>query len=74
MWGGVAGLLPPLEPLIDRFATAEADRWQDQRFLRSHLWPLIADGCLVHDSHQPGHGLPFPDHAGDKHAVGRRVE
>ncbi|SMF79393.1 Tetratricopeptide (TPR) repeat [Azospirillum oryzae] len=75
MWGGVAGLLPPLEPLIDRFAAAEADRWQDQRFLRSHLWPLIADACLVHDSHQPGHGFPFPDHPGDpaEHAVGRRI-
>nr|WP_295832071.1 tetratricopeptide repeat protein [uncultured Azospirillum sp.] len=75
MWGGVAGLLPPLEPLIDRFAAAEADRWQDQRFLRSHLWPLIAGACLVHDSHQPGHGAPFPDHPGDpaEHAVGRRI-
>lgn len=76
MWGGIAGLLPPLEPLIERFASAEADRWQDQRFLRSHLWPLIAEDCLVHDSHQSGHGLPFPDHTGDpaEHAVGRRVE
>ncbi len=75
MWGGVAGLLPPLKPLIDRFAAAETDRWQDQRFLRSHLWPLIADACLVHDSHQPGHGAPFPDHPGDpaEHAVGRRI-
>ena len=75
MWGGTAGLLPPLEPLTASFAAAEADRWQDQRFLRSHLWPLIADACLVHDSHQPGHGVPFPDHPGDpaEHAVGRRV-
>ena len=75
MWGGIAGLLPPLEPLIERFASVEADRWQDQRFLRSHLWPLIADACLVHDSHQPGHGVPFPGHSGDaaEHAVGRRV-
>ncbi|QCG88434.1 tetratricopeptide repeat protein [Azospirillum sp. TSH100] len=75
MWGGLAGLLPPLEPLIGRFSSEEADRWQDQRFLRSHVWPLIAEDCLIHDSHQPGHGLPFPDHPGDPadHAVGRRV-
>jgi Flp pilus assembly protein TadD len=75
MWGGTAGLLPPLAPLIDRFAAAEADRWQDQRFLRSHLWPLIAAASLVHDSHQPDHGAPFPNHPGDpaEHAVGRRI-
>lgn len=75
MWGGTAGLLPPLAPLVERFAAVEADRWQDQRFLRSHLWPLIADACLVHDSHQPGHGVPFPDHPGNpaEHSVGRRI-
>lgn len=75
MWGGTAGLLPPLAPLVERFAAVEADRWQDQRFLRSHLWPLVADACLVHDSHQPGHGVPFPDHPGNpaEHAVGRRI-
>lgn len=61
MWGGTAGLLPPLAPLIRAFAAASKDgRLKDQRFLACHVWPLIAERCLVHDSAHPGHGRPFP--------------
>lgn len=61
MWGGRAGLLPPLAPLIREAARAGGDRVRDQRFLARHVWPLIAPRCLVHDSAHPGHGTPFPD-------------
>lgn len=65
MWGGRAGVLPPIAPLL-RAATPSGDgRLRDQRFLARHIWPLIEDRCLVHDSAHPGHGLPFPDVAID---------
>ena len=61
MWGGVAGLLPPLAPQVAAFAAASKDgRLKDQRFLACHVWSLIAERCLVHDSAHPGHGRPFP--------------
>lgn len=61
MWGGTAGLLPPLAPRIGAFAAASKDgRLKDQRFLACHVWPLIAERCLVHDSAHPSHGRPFP--------------
>ena len=60
MWGGMAGLLPPLAPVIDAAADREADLWQDQRFLAEWVWPRIQDRVLVHDSVHPMAGHPFP--------------
>ncbi|MBP2312038.1 protein arginine N-methyltransferase [Azospirillum soli] len=60
MWGGMAGLLPPLAPVIDNVASREADRWQDQRFLADWVWPRIQGRVLVHDSVHPAAGQPFP--------------
>ncbi|WP_052293809.1 tetratricopeptide repeat protein [Azospirillum sp. B510] len=60
MWGGTAGLLPPLGPVIDAVANREADRWQDQRFLAEWVWPRIRGGVLVHDGVHPAAGRPFP--------------
>ena len=60
MWGGMAGLLPPMAPAIDSVARSEADRWQDQRFLADWVWPRIQGRVLVHDSAHPEAGLPFP--------------
>jgi FkbM family methyltransferase len=60
MWGGMAGLLPPLAPVIDDAADQEADRWQDQRFLAEWVWPCIQGRVLVHDSVHPMAGQPFP--------------
>ncbi len=57
-WGGVAGLLPDLLALVDRYAAAEPDA---DRFLRRIVWPMIRDRALVHDRHHRRHGLPFPD-------------
>jgi tetratricopeptide (TPR) repeat protein len=61
MWGGLAGVLPPMAPLVRAAARADGGRLQDQRFLGSVVWPLIEGCCLVHDSAHEGHGLPFPD-------------
>jgi len=72
MWGGMAGLLPSMAPRIAEAASSEANRWQDQRFLQSHVWPVIEHACLVHDSVQPNHGQPFPPGT-EPHAVGRRI-
>ncbi|CAO3438696.1 tetratricopeptide repeat protein [Azospirillum endophyticum] len=60
MWGGMAGLLPPMGPVIEAVADREADRWQDQRFLAEWVWPRIRDRVLVHDSAHPAAGRPFP--------------
>ena len=61
MWGGRAGLLPPMASLVGSAARAADGRLQDQRFLGRVVWPLIEERCLVHDSAHAGHGLPFPD-------------
>lgn len=60
LWGGMAGLLPPMAPVIEAVANREADRWQDQRFLADWVWPRIRGRVLVHDSAHPGAGRPFP--------------
>ncbi|MFD1627017.1 tetratricopeptide repeat protein [Azospirillum griseum] len=61
MWGGRAGLLPDLSALAERFARSTADRWQDQRFLRRWVWPLIRNHALIHDRTHHRHGIAFPD-------------
>ncbi|CAO3411604.1 tetratricopeptide repeat protein [Azospirillum largimobile] len=61
MWGGLAGVLPPMAPLVRAAARADGGRLQDQRFLGSVVWPLVEGCCLVHDGAHEGHGLPFPD-------------
>lgn len=75
MWGGVAGLLPPLAALIEAHAAAGGNRWRDQMFLRHQIWPLIRGHCLVHDSAQPDFGEPFPPSSADPLSphVGTRV-
>ncbi|CAO3429261.1 tetratricopeptide repeat protein [Azospirillum doebereinerae] len=60
LWGGLAGLLPPLAPLFDAHTGKGTDRMSDQRFLRDVVWPRIRTRCLVHDSAHPRHGRPFP--------------
>ena len=50
MWGGVAGVLPPITELLANYRpvameTPNVDQW----FLRDVVWPLLRDDCLVHD-------------------------
>ncbi len=61
MWGGRAGMLPPLAPLVRGVASLDGGRLQDQRFLGRFVWPLIEGRCLVHDSAHAPHGCPFPE-------------
>lgn len=52
MWGGVAGLLPPLTPKINALAKAAHNPlnvWIDQEFLAEHVWPYIRDAAFVQD-------------------------
>lgn len=60
MWGGTAGMLPPVGPAIDRFTASRSARWNDQHFLAEWLWPRIAGSVLVHDGVHRDFGLPFP--------------
>ncbi len=82
MWGGVAGLLPPLTRMLAGFSykpAAEA-RNVDQIFLGRVVWPLIKPHCLIHDriyrvfgalTFPPGYELPGKRHVGDKDAAWR---
>ncbi len=59
MWGGVAGLLPPLSALIGRHGLS--GHFHDQHFLRRFVWPMIRDHALIHDRTHHRHGRPFPE-------------
>ena len=51
LWGGVAGMLPALRPLYGALlGRPTKTRTLDQVFLREHVWPLIANDTLIHDS------------------------
>ncbi len=78
MWGGRAGLLPAVMPLVrqyqsGRMETANIDQW----FLRDSVWPLIRDRCLIHDRiFQTLNARPWPEsdppgtlHVGQNDAV-----
>lgn len=51
LWGGVGGILPPLETLRTGFKTnlMPTMTW-DQFFLRQTVWPTVRQSVLIHDS------------------------
>lgn len=61
LWGGMAGLLPEMSGLVERFVRSESDRSHPHRFLRRFVWPLIRGRVLVHDGTHAGRGRRFPD-------------
>ncbi len=65
MWGGVAGILPPLQDLWQPYLDTDRQGPNcDQRFLREVVWPLIRADVLIHDRHYRVFGArPFPAHA-----------
>ena len=62
MWGGVAGVLPPVNELLKVF-TFDNPLGLDQVFLRKLVWPLIKADAKIHDRHYHGvlNGEPFSD-------------
>ena len=71
MWGGIAGVLPPMAELVDSYSSAHVvtANW-DQWFLRDRVWGLIRNDCLVHDRFfqaTGGRPFPVPDPEGSRH-------
>lgn len=63
MWGGVSGVLPPVEEIRKAFHPKTAPtRTFDQVFLRECVWPMIRGSVLIHDSVYTGclGSVPFP--------------
>lgn len=71
MWGGAAGVLPPIAELLANYRPATMETPNvDQWFLRDVVWPLLRDDCLVHDRcfRMPGsQPWPTPDPPGTEH-------
>lgn len=62
LWGGMAGVLPPLMKTILDNPRYGNNRFGDQLFLMEFVWPLVRDHILVHDSYYRFHGaVDFPD-------------
>lgn len=76
LWGGVAGILPPLEKLLEGYAynSVTESRTADQLFLGRVVWPMVKEDCLIHDriyrvfnarDFPPDSELPTGRHVGD---------
>ena len=66
MWGVVAGSLPPLDKLMERFMRVplESEHFADQDFLRQYVWPYARTSLMQHDSvFGFMDSVPFPDGA-----------
>lgn len=83
LWGGVAGVLPPLLPLLEAYRppaveTPNIDQW----FLRDRVWCMVRRSCLVHDRcFTPPGAKPWPEapppgnlHVGQDVYATRRAE
>ncbi len=62
LWGGIAGVLPPIGELLGKFKpTKFPTRMIDQMFLAELVWPTVRQSCLLHDSVFSLFGAkPFP--------------
>ena len=63
MWGGIAGVLPDLQRMIDLYRPATMDTATiDQQFLRERIWDGVRRSVLVHDRcYRSAHSQPWPD-------------
>ena len=79
MWGGIGGVLPPLQTLLKGFQSTSLANWHvDQWFLRAQVWPTVRQSCLIHDSKfsafgsrdfPTGSDLPDGQHVGQNASV-----
>jgi hypothetical protein len=63
MWGGVGGILPPVDVLMKEFKPFRVEgNHIDQDLLSDRVWSTIRSSCLVHDSVFAGclGSVPFP--------------
>lgn len=62
MWGGVAGVLPPLTPLLAGYQSGAMETPNvDQWFLRDCLWSYLRQSSLIHDRcFTPPGAIPWP--------------
>jgi tetratricopeptide (TPR) repeat protein len=71
LWGGMAGVLPDLEAMLEAYVPSTAEtRNIDQWFLRDRVWPCIRQSCLIHDRlfTVPGsRPIPGPKPVGNHH-------
>ena len=63
MWGGIAGVLPDLQRMLDLYRPATMDTATiDQQFLRERIWEGVRRSVLVHDRcYRSAHSQPWPD-------------
>jgi tetratricopeptide (TPR) repeat protein len=82
MWGGVAGILPPLWPMLQAYTPIEVETPNiDQWFLRDKVWRYVRQSCVVHDrcftatDAQPWPVPPGHGHVGeDEFTAGRQAQ
>jgi len=61
MWGGVTGILPKMQTMIASYQHEHHEKWIDQFFLKTLIWPMIKDETLIHDTYyQFYHAREFP--------------
>lgn len=67
MWGGQAGVLPPLadwlgQPALETRLHYFDNHFGDQAFLSDFIWPLIRGESRIHDTfYRYPRAMPFPD-------------
>ena len=63
LWGGVGGILPPVETLLGHYTAWRVENDHvDQDLLAETVWPAIRRDVLIHDSVFTGclGSVPFP--------------
>lgn len=76
MWGGVAGVLPSLAPMLATYQSGNMETPNiDQWFLRDCVWPCLRVSSQIHDrcfTPQGAEPWPLPSPAGNEH-VGQDI-